>query len=255
LIADGFSELGKDIISGDVEDGSIEDRSVLEDLPDVHLILEGIDLKLIEEGGLSSTNLVANPDNLFLSNDFNLSLNNLGLDLESLEERCLLGIKTSGTCGNSYLSGGNHTGLGGGRSGLGVKDVLDLGEVTIGEDDIGVQNKLVHDFWDVVILIPLILAVFIIFVFRIGFLHGSLEGGLHEGILTHDHMSVDGSELLSKHGDLLGGDVVGVNKESVLVFVSKLLEVSPDGLLLNSFGGLLDSGHFCLLDANFLLLE
>ena len=77
----------------------------------MHFILERIDLKLIEESGLSSTNLVTNPDNLLLSNDFNLCFNNLCLDLECLEERGLLGIQTSGTSRDGYLSRSNHTGL------------------------------------------------------------------------------------------------------------------------------------------------
>jgi len=140
LDIDGFLELGKNVSGGDVEDGGIEDGSVLEDLLDVHLILERIDLKLIEESGLGSTDLVTSPNNLFLGNDFNLSLNNLGLDLESLEERCLLGIETGGTSRDGYISGGEHTGLGGRRSGLRVEDLLNLGEVAIGEDHVGVQN-------------------------------------------------------------------------------------------------------------------
>lgn len=92
LDANSSLEFGEDSRLGDLKDGGVEDGSVLENTLDVHLILERIDLKLIEEGGLGSSNLVANPDDLLFSNDINLGLDNLGLDLEGLEERCLLGI-------------------------------------------------------------------------------------------------------------------------------------------------------------------
>jgi len=205
LQVDGFLEFSKDVSSRDVEDGGIEDGAVLEDFLDVHLILEGIDLELIEEGGLGSTNLITNPDNLLFGNDFNLGLNNLGLDLESLEERCLLGIKTGGTSRDGNLSGGDHTSLGGGRSRLSVEDFLNLGEVTIGEDNVRVQNELGHNLLNVVVsLIPLILTVFVVLITLLGLNEGCLKSGLHEGVLTHDHLSVDGSELLSQEGNLFG---------------------------------------------------
>jgi hypothetical protein len=64
-------------------------------------------------------------------------------------------------------------------------------------------------------------------------------------------LSVDGSELASKDGDLLGGDVVDVDEENLAVLAAALLESVP---LLNLLGlGLLSAGllwHFFLIKFN-----
>jgi len=119
-----------------------------------------------------------------------------------------------------------------------------LGQVTIGEDDVGIQNELINDLGNVVILIPLILTILVVRIFLFGLLHGGLEGSLHQSVFTHDHLSVDGSEFLSQFGDLLGGDVISVNKKSVLVLECKGLELSPEGFLLEALIGFLGFGHF-----------
>jgi hypothetical protein len=121
----------------------------LEDFSDFHLILERIDLKLIEKGSFSASNFVTLEDNLFLSNDFNLSLNNLSLNLKLLEERSLLRIKTGGTSGNGHIIGSNHTRLGRRGSNFGVKDCFNITEVAIGKNKINITFKLVDNLFNV----------------------------------------------------------------------------------------------------------
>ena len=53
-------------------------------------------------------------------------------------------------------------------------------------------------------------------------------------VLSHDHVSIDGSQFLSDHADLFTGDVVGVNEHNVVVFSCDILESKPVGLLLDS---------------------
>lgn len=77
-------------------------------------------------------------NNLFLVDDFNLGLNNLGLDVQLLEERCLLGIKTSGSSSDPHIIWGNSTNLGWGFSGFLVKDFLDFRKISIREDNTSV---------------------------------------------------------------------------------------------------------------------
>jgi len=48
----------------------------------VHLVAEGSDLELLEQGDLRAFDLEALGDDLLVSNDFNLSLNDLGLDVQ-----------------------------------------------------------------------------------------------------------------------------------------------------------------------------
>jgi len=102
---------------------------------------------------------------------------------------------------------------------------------------------LVDDLGDVVVFAPLILTLLVVFITLFGFLHGCLKGGLHESILTHDHLSVNGSKLLSEKGDLLGRHIISIDEQAVLILESERLEVSPDGFFLETLGGLLYSGH------------
>jgi len=74
---------------------------------DVHLVLEGTDLQFVQKSGLTSSDLVINLDDNDGVNNFDLTLDNLGLDVQSLEERSLFRVKTGGTSGDSHLSRGN----------------------------------------------------------------------------------------------------------------------------------------------------
>lgn len=141
-------ESGQDVVGGQGEHLSIEELSVLKNLGDVHLVREWIDLKLIEKKSLSSINLVSLSDDLLWSNNLNLGLDNLGLDLKVLEERSLLWIKTSWTGWDCDAVWGNHTSLGWGWSHLRVENILDLTEVSVGEDDVDVSLELSEDLID-----------------------------------------------------------------------------------------------------------
>jgi len=61
---------------------------------------------------LRSVDLHTFGDNFLVSDDFNLSLDNLGLDVLGLEERGLFGIKTSGAGSNPDIIWGDDSNLG-----------------------------------------------------------------------------------------------------------------------------------------------
>ena len=115
--------------------------AVVVDLLHVHLVAEGADLQLIQESSLSSLNLETSSDNLLVGNDFNLGLHDLGLDVQLLEEAGLLGIETSGASADPHIIRGNSTNLSGGLTSLIIKNLLDLREVTISENDASVSLK------------------------------------------------------------------------------------------------------------------
>jgi len=69
----------------------------------VHLVLERSNLELVEKGRLTSGDLVISGNNLNWVNDFDLTFNDLGLDVKGLEERGLLWVHTSGTSRNSHI--------------------------------------------------------------------------------------------------------------------------------------------------------
>jgi len=125
---------------------------------------------------------------------------------------------------------------------LGIKDVLDSTEVSVGEDKTSVANKLVTDNIEVGALLPaaetghLLLVVFLPLI-RLSDDVG--DSGFEVGVLSHDHLGTDGTELLAHDADLLGGDVVDFHKHDLFEVEAGLLELFPAGglhLLLGSLG-------------------
>ena len=62
---------------------------------DVHFVAEWSDLQFVQESCVSGFDLLSLGDDFLVNNDFNLGLNNLGLDTQLLEKAGLLWIKTS----------------------------------------------------------------------------------------------------------------------------------------------------------------
>lgn len=96
-VTDSILESSNDLLSIDVKDGRVEQVTVVIDHLDLHLIEERLDLKFVKKRSLGASNLLTTENNLHVVNDFDLTLNNLGLDRQVLEERCLFGVETSGT--------------------------------------------------------------------------------------------------------------------------------------------------------------
>lgn len=234
LLLDTSLELSKDRFSGKIEDSGIENGTILKNLDDLHLVEERIDLELIEEGGLSGSNLLVLEHNLLGGNDINLSLNNLGLDLEGLEHGGLLWVKTGGTGWDDDISWGNHTWSSWGWSHLVVKDFLDLTKISVREDKVDVTLEHVHDLLNVWVEFPGLVSNLVVIISWLWLSGGISETSLHESVLTHDHNGINSSELLSKEADLLRGNVIGVNEKAVLVLGDEILESKPVCLLLDS---------------------
>jgi hypothetical protein len=114
----------------------------------VHLVLEGTDLEFVKKGSLTSRDLLVLGDDLNVGDNLDLRLDNLGLDVKGLEEGSLLGVKTGGSSGDGHIGGGEGTDTGGGLTDLGVKNALDLGEVSAGEDEASVEGHLLGDLFE-----------------------------------------------------------------------------------------------------------
>jgi len=248
LDTDATLEFMKDSSAAEIEDLSVEETSVLEDLGDVHLVRERIDLQFLEKGTLGTINFDTGFNNLLSGNNFDLTLDNLGVDLKVLEESGLLWVKTGWSSWNPYIVWGDHTWLGWGWSDFSIKNVFNLAKISVGEDNVGVSLKLEKDLVDVIILSPVGSTSGV----EVGLtvLWGGVESGkgcFHEGILSHDHDGIDLSQLLSETTNLFGRNVVSINEESIVVFSSSLLESFPVGFLFDSlFRFLNGSWHFCL---------
>ena len=166
------AEGGEDVVNGDAEDGWRIDSAVIEDVFDVHLVLERSNLEFVEESSLTGRDLLTLGDDLDGVDDFDLTLDDLGSDVQVLEEGSLLGVHTGTTSGDGHIGGSKDTNLGGGLSNLTVKNLLNVSKVTVGEDHTGVQHKLIlnhsevgsNDLFCVVLVDEL------------------LDGGSHEGL-------------------------------------------------------------------------
>ena len=77
-------------------------------------------------------------NNLLICDNFDLGLNDLGWDVQLLEERGLLGIETSCTSSNPHIIRGDSTNLGWSLSGFLIKNFLDIRKIPISEDNSGV---------------------------------------------------------------------------------------------------------------------
>ena len=132
-------------ISGDGKHLWWVESTVIQDIQDLHSVEEGSDLELVQEGSLTWGNLITISDDLDSVDDFDLTFDNLGLDVQGLEERGLLGVKTGWTSWDGHISVSKGADLGWGLSNLGVNDGLNSTEVSVGEDHADVKLELVSD--------------------------------------------------------------------------------------------------------------
>lgn len=175
-------ELGEDVLGLDGQDLSVVDFAIIVNFQDVHLEFERHDLQLIEKSSLGGGDLIAFLDNLHRVDNINLSLHNLGLDGKGLEELSLLGIKSSGTRGDSHIRGSNGTDLGGGSSHLSVNDLLDSTQISVGEDEADVADELRSDQSEVGSGLPGGLFLLVVLHAFLGLGDELIDSSLHEGL-------------------------------------------------------------------------
>ena len=172
-----------DIFRSDVEDCGWEESSIVVDLLDDHLVAERSDLQLVQQSALGAVNLEPTSDNLLVSHNFDLSLHNLGLDLERLEESSLLRVEASGAGSDPHIIGSDDSYFGRGFSLLVINQLLDLSQVPITKYEACValheSNKLV----ELVARLVLILPVFVVVIFFLRGLHLVSQSCLHQGLL------------------------------------------------------------------------
>ncbi len=131
---------------------------------------------------MTGGDLVFNVDDFDWVDDFDLTLYNLGLDVQGLEERGLLGVHTSGTGWDGHISGGDSTNFSRGFSDLGVKNLLDFREVSVSENHTSVEDELSSDQFEVFADSNSVSSVFLL---------KFQNGGSHKGLSNNYVWSVD----------------------------------------------------------------
>lgn len=118
-----------------VENGWLENLTIIVDLGDTHTEGEWRDVQHVEESGLGGSDLGTGLDELQVGSNFDSTTGNLGWDTESLEERGLSRFHTSVTSWNVDIKRSDGTGTS--RSSDTVLEDLFTGllEVSVGEDE------------------------------------------------------------------------------------------------------------------------
>ena len=117
------------------EDFLGEDRSVIIDRVDLHTVLEGFEVELLEQSSLGSFDFFAFSADLEIFGDFNLTLDDLGGDAEGVEEVNLGGVQASGTSGDGEIDGGEGTDSGFSGDFVGFDLALEVIDGGVGEDE------------------------------------------------------------------------------------------------------------------------
>mmetsp|Transcript_17151 Transcript_17151/g.28675 ORF Transcript_17151/g.28675 Transcript_17151/m.28675 type:complete len:346 (+) Transcript_17151:87-1124(+) len=196
-----LGESGNDHVLVDGQHGGREDGAVIVHRLDHQTVGKGADSKLGEQGSLGSTDLVASLDQLHSGSDLNLTLLNLGGDLEDLEKGGLSRVTTGGTGGHHDIARGNGTGTSRGGNSVGKNDVLDLTEVIVGEHHTDVAVDLLIDGTDGVARV---------------LLHEVLEHLTDEGVLSHQDLGLT-AHLVTGLVHLLRADIVNLHEEHLVV--------------------------------------
>lgn len=111
-----------------------ENSSIIVDRVNFHTVFEGLEVELLEQGSFGSLNLFVLRAHLEIFGDFDLTLDDLGGDVQSVEEVDLRGIESSGTCGDAEIDGGNHTDSGFSGDFVGFNLSLKIVDRGFGED-------------------------------------------------------------------------------------------------------------------------
>lgn len=115
-VLDSLAESLENRVGGLVEDGGLKERSIFVDLKNAESVREGTDLELLEKSGFGVPDLLSGDKEEFIIEDLDLTLVDLGGDVQGLEECCLSGFESGISLGNGNFARGDSASLGRGRN-------------------------------------------------------------------------------------------------------------------------------------------
>jgi len=143
-----ISDLAEEGFGVEVEDFGGKDSTVVVDEEDFHTESEGLDVQLGEDSSFGVTDLLTLFQDLEFLGNFNLTLLNLGGDVQGVEERDLRGIHTSGTGGNGDIDSGDGTDLSGSGDLVRFDDGLKIKNGGIREDETDLTLAVGEELFD-----------------------------------------------------------------------------------------------------------
>ena len=138
--SDGVSEKFSEDFGGHVEDLGIEGGSVIIDGLHDESVGERSDVELGQKSSLGSSNLLTGSDKVGDTGHLNLSLGNLGLDLKGLEEGGLSWITSGWSSRDDDITWSDGSDTGWGRSDVGLDGISDCVKVSVSEDETNVSS-------------------------------------------------------------------------------------------------------------------
>lgn len=128
-------ESGVDILEGDSAHSLGEHVSVIIGGVDLHTVREWLQVHFLQDNDLGLSDQGADLADGIILGDFNLSLNNLGGDGQSMEETDLRWIHTGGSGWQDEVDVGDGSGLGSGSNSVGLNNGFQFGNWLVGENE------------------------------------------------------------------------------------------------------------------------
>jgi len=140
-----LDELALHVILGDVQHIGAEDVTLLVHGHSLDAVGEGANLQLVQQGSLGLADLLAELDQMHAGNHLNLSLVNLGGDVEGLEPRGLAGVAAGRAGLDVDIGGGKSANASGGGHLVGDNNLTDLCDVAVGEHEANVAVDVLQE--------------------------------------------------------------------------------------------------------------
>lgn len=213
-VLDTGNEVTDESILLDVQDGGVEDGTLVVNLDNGQTVGEGRDVQHVQESSLGSSDTDILLDQMDIVDDLNGTTGNLGGDTQSLEEGGLTGLHTGVTGRDVHINGGHGTSLGGGLDTVGENLVTDGLQVRVGEDETDVAADRGHK-----LLVVGVLGL------------ENTDGTTDHGVLAHKDLGIT-TESLTDLVHLVGTDIVNVDNEDGVELLQVRLELFEVFLLL-----------------------
>ena len=192
---DTGKEAVDEVVFINIQDRGFEHVALVKNLDHGHTVRERRNVQHVQEGCLGRSNTGTGDDDALVGNDFNGTTSDLGGDTEGLEEGRLAGFHSGVTCGHSDILGGESTSPSGSSDLVGGKEVTDVFQIRVGENEADVAFDVREETFELGVIGE----------------DGSDDTANH-GVLAHEH------DTLAAEGDtdlmhLVGTDVIDIDDE------------------------------------------
>lgn len=176
------SEFGEEGFSVNVEDIGGEDCTIVINEQDFHTESERLDIQLRQDSSFGVSDFLSLFEDLEFLDDFDLTLLNLGGDIQSVEERDLRGVKTSGAWWDDDFEGREGSDLSRGGDLVTFDDGLKVTDGGIREDEADFTLAALEQLFDLWDLSVVLLSEFVVLVTLFRSLKSDVDSLLDDGL-------------------------------------------------------------------------